>query len=108
MSALVDHGQCQPGLPSHSIACADPREQLQCVVVTAHQDVLAVVDTLAGSGIGEGGGAAAKSGSCFKQQHLRAGLCQRRGCAESGHAAADDDDVRGHVRRNNLEASAEH
>ena len=64
-------------MPAHAIGGADAIEERQRLVVTAHQDVLAVVDALAGFGIGKRRGAAAEARPRLDHQHARAGLDQR-------------------------------
>src|SRR6185503_9718037 len=66
-----------------------------CLDVAADENVLAVVDQLAGVAVGERGGAPAESGLRLEHQHVRAVFRQAGGCAQAGEAAADDDDVEG-------------
>ena len=100
MATLVDHGQREAGLPAHAVHGANACEQRQRLDVTAHQDVLAVVDALAGFWIGKGGGPSTQAGPGFEHLHARTGFGQRRGGTESGDPAANDYDVGNHAREN--------
>ena len=62
-----------------------------CLVIAAKQHVLAVVHPLAGRGIGERGGPAAKRRACLEDEYAGAVLRERRGGAQSREAAADHD-----------------
>ena len=94
MPAPIDHRQLQPALPAHAIGGADAIEKRQRLDITAHQDVLAVVDTLAGRGIGECRRSSAEARSRFDDEHTRAGFDQRGGGGKAGASAADDDGVK--------------
>ncbi len=63
------------------------------VGVAAEQDVLAVVDELAGLAILERGRASAEPRTRFEYEHARAALRQSNGCAQPGKSGTDDDYV---------------
>jgi len=94
MAATIDHRQLEPALPAHAIGGADAIEKRQRLGVTAHQDVLAIVDALAGCGVGECRRSAAETRPRFEDEHAGAGFDQRGGGGEAGASAADDDGVK--------------
>ena len=96
MAAAIDHRHLQPALPAHAIGGADAIEKRERLDVTAHQDVLAVVDALAGHGIGESRGAPAKTRARFEDEHARAGFGERGGGGKAGAPAANHDRVHRH------------
>ena len=63
------------------------------VRTTAHADVLAVVDRLAGLSVDDRSRPPAPARPRFQQGHPDVPLRQRRGGGEPGQSAADDDDV---------------
>ena len=83
---------------------ADPAQEVEGLVITAEQDVLAVVDELAGDPIGERRGAATELRPRIQHQHPPAGLRQQRRRAQPGEAGADHDD--GGIRRGHRFSSA--
>ena len=110
VAATIDHRQLQSALPAHAIGGADAIEKRQRLDVAAHQDVLAVVDALAGCGIGERRGAAAKTRARFEDEHARAGFGQGGGGGKAGASAANHDRVkaiRSHVAIGSRSARAE-
>ena len=72
---------------------ADAPEKAKRLVIAAEEHVLAVVDALAGGGIGERRRTPAQRRPRLEHEHARATLGQRGGGAEAGEAGADDDDV---------------
>ena len=93
MPPSIDHRQLQPALPAHAICGANAIEKRQRLDITAHQDVLAVVDTLACLGVGEGRGSAAKARARFEDDDARAGFDKRGGGSKAGASAANHDRV---------------
>jgi len=69
-------------------------EEPERVAVAAEKDMLPVVHTFAGSGIGECGCTPAKRRPRFEDEHARALFGEQRRRRESGEASADDDGVR--------------
>ena len=91
----IDHVDVQLGLHVHVACGADAAEKRERLVIAAEEHVLAVVHALAGGRIGERGRPAAERRPRLEHEHADAALGQRRGGAEAGEAAADDDDVNG-------------
>ena len=77
------------------VASTDPIEEAQRFTVASHQDVLAVVDQVAGLRILERVGASAERGLAFEQGDAESALGQRDARAQAGESAADYDDVFG-------------
>src|SRR6185503_15749271 len=94
-AGAIDHRHRQPRLQLDVAGGADVAEERECLDVAADENVLAVVDQLAGVAVGERGGAPAEAGLRLEHQHVRAVFRQAGGCAQAGEAAADDDDVEG-------------
>ena len=90
---LVDAREGEPLLELHGVGCPDPRQVAPGLVVTAHQDVLAVVDVFARFTIEEGGGAAPELASGLEHEHPRAALGQCARGGQAGAACPDDDHV---------------
>ena len=65
------------------------RRSAEGLAIAAEEDVLAVVDQLAGLAIGERRGAAAELAARFEHDHAPAGLRERRRRRQPGDAAAD-------------------
>ncbi len=72
MARAIDHRHLEAALPSHAIGGANAAQERESGVVTPHQDVLAVVDPLAGCRVRERGGAATEPGPRFDDQDARA------------------------------------
>ena len=72
---------------------ADPAIKVEQVGAAAEQDVLAVVEGLAGLRIFERAGPPAKRAAGFEEGDLRAGRFERNRRRHAGEAAADDDDA---------------
>ena len=81
------------GLHANAIDRVDVPEKRERVRVAAKEDVLAVIDPLAGLPIGERGCAATQAASRLEHEHTRAQARQPRARAQPGKAAADDGDV---------------
>ncbi len=75
---------------------ADPRQEAQRFLVAPHEDVLAVVDLLAGRRISEGRGPPAKIRTRFEHKHAGAGLGQRGRRTQSCETRTDDGSVKHH------------
>ena len=91
----IDDVDREPVLHLHVILGADAPEEREGVAIAAKQHVLAVVDALAGRGIGERGRAAAKRRPRLEDEDARALLGERGGGAQPREAAADHDRVGG-------------
>ena len=72
MARAIDHRHLEAALPAHAIGGANAAQEREGGVVTPHQDVLAVVDPLAGCWIRKSGGAATEPGPGFDDEHARA------------------------------------
>ncbi len=73
---------------------ADPPEETQALLEAGHEEMLAVVDLVAGDGVGERARPAAQPGALLQQGDRQAPLRQRRGAGKSGPSSADDHDSR--------------
>jgi hypothetical protein len=69
-------------------------QERQRLRVATGNDVLTVVDALAGPRIAEGVGTAAEGGTCFEQVHRYTGFGERRRGGKAGEPSADHDDWR--------------
>ena len=74
---------------------ADAIEKRVRLVVAAEEDVLSVVDALAGLAIEKGRRTSAKARTSFDNDHALAGVSESDSRAETREARADDDDVGG-------------
>ncbi len=90
-SRAREHFDFQIRVEDELVGGADPLEKIQRLAVTAHQHVLAVVDEVAGVGIGKRIRAAAERGLAFEHRDAKALLRERDPCAQSREAAADHD-----------------
>ena len=107
MPRAIDHRHLEPALPSHAIGGADAPQERKRGVVTPHQDVLAVVDALAGVGIGEGSGAAAKSRPRLEDEDASAGFSEGGGGAEPRASSTNNDGVVAHARAERVKPIAD-
>ena len=82
----------------HVIGGANPPKKGKRVAITAEQDVLTVINTLARRRVGECGCATAQRGSRFQDEDAPAMLRESRGGAESRKAATDHDRVGAQLR----------
>jgi hypothetical protein len=78
----------QRRLDAHVALRTDAAEEAEGLVIAAEQDVLAVVDQVAGFAIAKGGRAPAQLAARFEHDHAPARLGQRRCRRESGDPAA--------------------
>ena len=89
----IDHRHGQLRLEVDVVVRADVTEEAERLRIAPEQDMLAVVDELAGLAIGKCGRAAAEPRPRFEHEHARAAPREPHGGAEAGESGADDDDV---------------
>jgi hypothetical protein len=94
-SRRVGHGQRQTRLQRREMTRADAIEKRIRVVVAAEEDVLSVVDALAGFAIEKRRRTSAKARTSLDDDHALAGVSESHSRAETREARADDDDVGG-------------
>ena len=75
-------------VPADLVGDTDAVVELDQVGADAKEDVLAVVDDLAGAGMFVGRSAAAEIGAALKKRYAKAGVGESAGSGESGEAAA--------------------
>jgi hypothetical protein len=92
LSGAVD--ESHRALPADQVADAQPAVEVEQIGAAAEQDVLAVVELLAGLGLFERSGAATQGSSGFEQCDGDAGGFEGDGGGHAGEPAADDDDAR--------------
>ena len=93
----LDRRHRQFRLRAHMVRRTDVMQEREGLAITAEQDVLSVVDQLAGLTIGECRRASSETRPCLEHEHAR--TFARKSCrgAQAGEAAADDNRVkRGH------------
>ena len=77
-------------VPADFVFDADAAVELDQVGANAKQNVLAVVDDLAGAGMLVGGSASAEIGAALEESDAKAGISKGTGGGETGEAAAGD------------------
>jgi hypothetical protein len=75
------------------------------MAVTAHEEVLAVIDNRAAQRVGEGAGAPSESRAALEQQDGKPALAEPNACREPGEPAPDYNNTFTHVRLLNLLSS---
>src|SRR5262249_13623212 len=89
-SARLNEGQLIK--PPNPFAHAEALIELEQVGATAEQNVLAVIDHFAGSGMLVGRRAAADVGTALEERDLSTSLSQGAAGSQTGQAAADNSD----------------
>ena len=79
-------------VPANLIGDADALVELDEVGADAEENMLAVVDHFAGSGMLVGGGASAKIGTALEERDAETGVGKSAGGGEAGESAAGDGD----------------
>src|SRR3954451_3529779 len=80
-------------LKGQPVEAADLFQEGNRLLITAHEQVLAVIDDIAGLLIDERVSATAEMAAPFEQGHRRAALAQLNARRKAGKSAADDDDL---------------
>ena len=89
----IDQGHIELRLQAHVVDRADLAEEREGVGVTAEQDVLAVVDLLAGLAIGERRGPAAEPRARLEHEDARSTAGQPDGRGQPRKPRTNDNDV---------------
>ena len=99
MSAAVDHRHVERILKAQVRLRPDRPQERPSLVVTARQQVLAVVHTVAGSGVTVGERTPTGVRTRFEYQDAQSGGGQSDRGGQPGEPGADDDGIEGHVER---------
>ena len=93
MAGAVEHFDSEIRMHYQLITGAEAIKKCESFAVTAHHDVLSVVDEIVRGVIRERVGAPAERGFAFEQRDAEAGVSKSDSGAQAGHAAAYDDDI---------------
>src|SRR5437899_6765549 len=94
-AGAVEHLDIKITMHNQAIAGAELAEEVERLMITAHQDMLAIIDEILAFGIGKGIGAAAEDRLTFQQRDAKAALGERHPGAQTSEATANDNDVAG-------------
>src|SRR4051794_33736204 len=86
---------CETVVPTDLAFDSEAAVEIAEIGAAAEENVLAVVDDLAGAGMFIGGGASAEIGTLFEQRDAESGVGERAASGESGESAADNGDCCG-------------
>ena len=89
-AGLVEDGHAEPPLPPRQIERAEPFEEAPVRRRALHEEVLAVVDLVAGLVVAEGIGGAPGPGAAFEQFDLVAAVGELQPSRQAGEPRADD------------------
>src|SRR5262249_42774224 len=92
----IDHRDAERRLDAHVAGGADVAQEVERLLIAAEQDVLTVVDELAGLAIGKRRRAAAEPRPRLEHDNAGPGARQPDGRAQAGEPGADDYDVASH------------
>jgi hypothetical protein len=81
------------GLKAEPITAADLFQEMNRVMVTGHEEVLAIVDHIATDGIDERISAASQMPAALQQNDLRAAAAQLDGGGKPGKSSSDYNDA---------------
>src|SRR5271155_4348478 len=92
-AGTVEHFNSEIRMNDQIAAGANLIEEGEGLAIAAHQDVLAVVDEIAGVAVDKGTSAATQGWLAFQQGDAEAILRQGNTGTEPGEAPTDDDDI---------------
>jgi hypothetical protein len=95
----------RPRLKIELIERADLFKKRDCMSITAHEEMLAVIDDRAGQRVGEGASAPPESRAALKQRDGKSSLAEPNACREPGKPAPDYYYTFAHLRLLNLLSS---
>jgi hypothetical protein len=93
MAGGVEHFDSEIGMDYQLVTGAEAIKKGESFAVTAHHDVLSVVDEIVSGVIREGVGAPTKGGLAFEQCDTEARIREGDPSAQAGQAATYDDDI---------------
>jgi hypothetical protein len=93
MTGAVEHFDSKIGMDNQAITGAEAIEKGEGFAVTAHHDVLSVIDKIAGRVISEGAGAPTEGGLALEQRNSEARIREGNPRAQASDTATYDDDI---------------
>src|SRR5271155_1267824 len=93
-----EHFYCEIAGKDELVARADPIQEIEGLAITAHQDVLTVIDEVAGFRIGERVGTSPERRFALEQGDTKTKRTKGNSRRQTGESATDHDDVTGFNR----------